>query len=220
MASSIDVYTPERLKEVLAGVRSSKRSGSERYDIRLGKHDAWAIFTIGTDGQFSCHSDYGDYNYWWSSIGSCTFKQFIVTLRDPDYLLGKVTGGRRTFNLRRTLQSWRDDIVEARKDQRITKDQARRLYDELDEDSAGEYYCTADLLQHHWHNNVFTGNDPESQRLYDRFSDLSPIYEYSYQERFWATVLFPAFQRVIATELEHDPRYTPLQMILPFDDKR
>ena len=60
-------------------------------------HGGWAKFIIDDDGYFSVVSDYGNYAFHWTAFGD-NFREFLLDI-SPDYLMGKLSNGKMSFDL-------------------------------------------------------------------------------------------------------------------------
>ena len=105
----------------------------EKYDIRWSRGE-WAVFTIdNATGLMQCHSSYGDWSYAWPNHGRKSFKLFILELeKDWYYLLDKVSD--EIFDFDETVKRWKKIIIDWRKQDECTKEQARKIYDFINED--------------------------------------------------------------------------------------
>lgn len=63
----------------------------------------WAHIIISPGGLLSIVSDYGNYAYIWTNHGCPSFKHFLAEMKDPDYFLNKLCGGRKEFDPTRSL---------------------------------------------------------------------------------------------------------------------
>lgn len=108
-----------------------KKSTCERYDMNWGD-GGWATITIDENGGvFNCQSDYGNYSYSWPNHGRETFKHFLIEIStSPDYLLGKVAE-RDWFNFDESLEKWKKEIINIRKSNECTRDEARDAWEFL-----------------------------------------------------------------------------------------
>lgn len=85
-----------------------------------------------------CYSSYGVYGHHWSSMGS-PFAEFIQGM-GADYLLSKI--GRKEADPDRVLKEVRRLIREARRENRITKDEAAEAYAEcrrIEDETTGAF---------------------------------------------------------------------------------
>jgi hypothetical protein len=62
---------------------SGRGEGLERFE--------WGTFVIGSDGYFSCVTDWGNYAFRWTSPG-CDIRKFLQgAVKDPDYFVKKLS---------------------------------------------------------------------------------------------------------------------------------
>lgn len=107
------------------------------YKIRLkkeGTYSGWADITIeewDRGGSFKCISDYGDYSYMWGSIGDECLREFLLDL-NKDYFMGKVRGNSRfMFDAEANTKKVFEEIVNLRRNNDISKEEARESWDDL-----------------------------------------------------------------------------------------
>lgn len=110
------------------------KSTSERYDIRTGRHNEWAIIMVDErGGLLNIQSDYGNYGYHWSNHGCKTFKHFLIKI-DTSYLINKIAPDQ-DFDAIATLKQFRDQAYQFirthRKELIYTRGQARALWEEV-----------------------------------------------------------------------------------------
>ncbi|KFX55810.1 hypothetical protein FDC50_15020 [Clostridium botulinum] len=150
-----------------------KKSTCEKYDIRFNRGE-WAFITIDeSTGLFQAHSSFGDYNYSWPYHGRKSFKHFILELADdPSYFLGKVAKDDYFYD-DETKENWKKKIIEDRRENYLNKEQARELWNIVEEI---EYYsaesCQRELCDNSivnelycepWYNfEVVTGCSPQA----------------------------------------------------------
>ena len=100
----------------------------------------WATFTVNEDtGSFSIESDWGNYSHRWpiDATGEPSMVAFIASCHS-EYILRKFAydqhrGFKSQFDIDRTLQGFRERVIECRKDEQLTKKEARQCWEELDE---------------------------------------------------------------------------------------
>lgn len=63
---------------------------TRRYDVRNDVGKWLGTFVVARDGMLSIRSEYGNYSYWWHSIGNDDFRAFLLGC-DDDYLLRKLS---------------------------------------------------------------------------------------------------------------------------------
>ena len=106
-----------------------EKSKCDKYVLRSKDQHWWAVFMISEDGFVSIQSDYGDYNYCWSSRGDQTIKEFLIDCND-DYLMGKLGMNLpKEFNGGKTAQRIKEDILRERKQRYIESNLARFYFD-------------------------------------------------------------------------------------------
>lgn len=122
-----------------------KKSTCERYDIKLKDSYGWAIITIDENGGlFNSQSDYGNYSYSWPNHGRKSFKHFLLELvNDKQYFLGKVADDGYYYQ-EKTEESWKQEVLRARKERELTKEEARELWDEIID---FDYYSSGEAIQ-------------------------------------------------------------------------
>ena len=102
-----------------------------RYDLRDQITKRWlGTVVVSEDGFLFCHTDYGDYNYYWGDAGS-DFVGFLLKI-DADYLLRKVSR-RDEYDGDKTLRNIRQRICELRRSGSLTKAEAREEWNRLSE---------------------------------------------------------------------------------------
>ena len=98
------------------------------YRLRQSKtSDGWADITIDGSGKqvrVSVSSDYGNWSYYWGACGN-NYKSFLIGL-DMHYVAGKTINDN-YFDLERTLKGIRSEILEHRREEELTKDEARKF---------------------------------------------------------------------------------------------
>lgn len=94
----------------------------------------WADIIIDDDGANSARiciaSDFGDWQRHWSHFGK-SFKEFLIKI-DIYYAAGKF-GANKHFMFEETMEGYRKDILQARKDDYLTAEAARTIYTELED---------------------------------------------------------------------------------------
>jgi hypothetical protein len=145
----------------------------------------WATFFVRDNGQLSIMSDYGDWNYWWHSFGD-DFKAFLCGLGD-DYIMDKLSCGKRELNFNKTIQNIKDNIVECRNSRDMDSDLALACWDEIE---ALEYCDDIDLFYAE-----MLMNCPDIMNLvYDNNASELPISrEYCYHLKAFVDKFWPMF---------------------------
>lgn len=120
------------------------------YKLRQGNMGlGWADITIRewpAGGSIDIQSDYGNYSYFWNSIGKRTFKEFLLGL-NPGYFFGKCMGKEYDVYDPEKTERWvKELVIERRKDGDLNKEEARDCWNEIqfiDFGSADAYYYSA-----------------------------------------------------------------------------
>jgi hypothetical protein len=162
----------------------------ELYRIRLEK-SGWADISIDDNdkaGRISIASDWGSWEYYWGSCGS-SFKEFISSL-NIHYVACKF-GEDKYINVEKSVFGWKKSVIEQRRDEEITSDFARLVYEEIKE--LEENCAPMDLVEAcRSQTNLleFSGYSP------DFVKEVSPRFK-----RFWEKV-FMHFQQHLKDEIE------------------
>jgi len=99
------------------------KSVSETWTMKVG-YD-YAIITINEKiGSFSVQSSYIDGSHIWTAIGNKSLKEFVCGL-DFDYMMGKLIGRGDYFYIDKTIESYKQHIIQERLGQSLSKDEAR-----------------------------------------------------------------------------------------------
>lgn len=167
-----------------------KNSDIQRYDIRVGYE--WATICITEGGLFLVESSYGVYGHWWSHHGRETFKHFLVELdRDHDYVMGKL--GRRTcFYADKTVVEIKRQVLEERRNQNFTKEQAREAFD------------IEDLIDYGTSQDLFVQAIYDHEQLKDMYQDYDALpirLEFDISLQMFMKEIFTAFVTSIRQEL-------------------
>ena len=112
------------------------KSKAEIYRIRNIENSwfAWADITIDENvesGRISISSDYGNWSYYWSSCG-CSFKEFLCGV-SIDYVAEKFRESH-WFDQEATIQHLKHIIIEQRKQDDLTEEEARSYYNLIETD--------------------------------------------------------------------------------------
>lgn len=110
---------------------SITKSKVECYKIRHTSGMYWADITIdsnGTTGRIQVASDYGDWQNYWGACG-CLFKQFLTEI-DMHYTAGKF-GESKWFDEQKTIQVYKQTIIEWRRNDDIDAERAREMWTEI-----------------------------------------------------------------------------------------
>jgi hypothetical protein len=156
------------------------KSTVECYKIRHPSGMYWADITIDASdrsGRIQIASDFGDYQRYWGACGK-SFKEFLCSL-DMHYAAGKF-GANDWFDHDKTIRGYKLSVIEYRRNESISKEEARKIYDEInDVDTKGGCTTSNELV------NYISGKDalmeffdymPEVTR------DITPQFR-----KFWAT---------------------------------
>lgn len=109
------------------------KSTVECYKIRHESGMYWADITIDAkerSGRIQIASDYGDYQYYWGACG-LDFKSFLSKL-DIYYTAGKM-GASDWFDHDGTIRRFKVDVLEQRRSDSLTQEEARAIFDEIEE---------------------------------------------------------------------------------------
>lgn len=105
-----------------------------RYDLPPVNGEGWGIFLLDSTGMFAAVTDYGNYAYCWTHHGETDFRKFVIDLeKSPGYLLGKVARHAYSYDGEKSLDLIKENILELRKDGSLTKEDARKEWDLLDD---------------------------------------------------------------------------------------
>lgn len=105
---------------------------AEKLEIRNERGEWQAtLFLDNERGQISIISQYGNFGYWWTSMGKGrTLKQFLIGC-DHDYIMTKFEHGQDSwFDSEATVKVIEMDIFRERRARSLSADQAREFYDE------------------------------------------------------------------------------------------
>lgn len=121
-------------KEMSAVLSMGKLSGPSdimvmRFTFRLDGD--YAVVTIDSTYLLSVHSSHGTWAYRWQDTGGkTTFLDHLLQMNTP-YLTGKLNSSRpEVFDEVATVRNITTDIIALRKSMHISKDLARKLYDD------------------------------------------------------------------------------------------
>lgn len=98
-----------------------------RYYLPSQKGEGFAEIVLCSSGFFGAVSDWGNYAFAWRHFGPDDFRAFVMGLGES-YLsskLGPQSGRQNQFDSEKSLRSIREHIIEARRANRLTKEQAR-----------------------------------------------------------------------------------------------
>ncbi len=98
------------------------------YQVRVqGRGSEWARIWITDDGCISIVSDYGNFGYWFGAP-ACEFRMFLMGCGD-DYLARKFAAGEEELDSHATEKAAKRLVLDERRAQRITREQARDEWD-------------------------------------------------------------------------------------------
>lgn len=120
-----------------------EKSICEKYVIHLDHLQGWAIIFLDKT-TVSIHSDYGNWSYSWTNHGCESLKRFLVQT-ELDYLGNKFCNGKTESDYKDSIKRIRQDVIQYRKEEYITKEEARDALDHLKNDDL-ELYSTNDDL--------------------------------------------------------------------------
>jgi len=111
------------------------REPSVTYKVRSIPEGGWADVNIRSwerGGSLMIQSDFGEYSHVWTSIGDCTFIEFLCDL-DKDYFLKKTRPkDYLVFDDEATVAAMKKDIVQQRRERYINADVAREAWNDVD----------------------------------------------------------------------------------------
>lgn len=113
-------------------IQTEQHGDLTRYYVRNSDW-GWGIIIIDPrNGMVLCYTDYGNYNYNWSHRGEQSIFQFIGKI-SFDYAMSKFLGAKQTVNVERTLLAFRKHVLEYRREESHTAEDAREMWDALNE---------------------------------------------------------------------------------------
>lgn len=117
--------------------RFQRKTGSEMFTASFANRSGWAILVLDEDTGFvSIQSDYGNWDFIWPPAchGRRSLKHFLCEADYP-YLAGKFFHGRgeEEFDFHGTVDKIKRDIIDARRGGEVGNENAREVYDEVDE---------------------------------------------------------------------------------------
>jgi len=123
------------------------KSTVECYKIRVTDGFAWADITIDANergGRICIASDYGNWQNYWGAAGS-DFKAFLGKISE-DYAASKF-GAEQQIDVQATVVMWKKDLLECRRAEDYTGDEARQIYDALEEVKHESHYTFVQAVQ-------------------------------------------------------------------------
>jgi hypothetical protein len=176
--------------------RSFKKGTCEVYQFHY-EPMGWAFFYLHefpNGGTLGIVSDWGNYSHMWGATGVKSLKHFLATCH-AEYIVNKLSYEkgrefREQFDNEKTLINFKKRILEDRRDDRIDREEARDLWNDLvdwsPDGSAEEWY--------------YTMPDSLSKRYPDPF-EWAFVYATSPTYKYLETNLIPFFQRHLKKEL-------------------
>jgi hypothetical protein len=163
----------------------------ECYKIRHESGMYWADITIDVtsdrSGRISISSDYGNYANYWGACGR-GFKQFLIDL-NLEYTADKF-GADRWFDLESTLKTYKNRVLEIRKEERMGADVAREIWTQIQE--LEDCSNISEFEARMW-------DKSKLMWMYDHCPDIN--YDITPQfKKFWKTV-WPIFIDAIMAEI-------------------
>ena len=175
------------------------KNTTETYSLR-GDKCLWAKINLDINQQsvnVMISSDYGSYNYYWTHCGISP-KKFLISL-DMHYAMKKLMGG--TDNLYQPdwesrSVSLKKIIIEARRDNRLSKDEAKKAWREIVDimhDSNDENLYYERIWHHELADKLFYDMEdiPADTKLKSSVTD------------FWEDIWIP-FTKYLKTEIEQE----------------
>jgi len=182
---------------------------AKSYSFQFEKGYSWAIYTVNDHtGEFSIQSDWGDYTYRWDirhlgkTDGRLTTLHEFLTHAESHYIVKKFAQNkhhtfRKEFDDAATKTDLLNSICERRREQEITKDDAREAWSEIHE--------TWDMYLNGHSDSVaktilLWENLPESvSKLFDDFHEWM-VYGASREFLFCEKKLVPFFQKFLRSK--------------------
>ena len=158
-----------------------------RYSLPNDKPmEGWAVILMDDTGMFMAVSDFGDYCYKWTHHGMDDFRKFMLKI-EAGYFCGKVSS-RTEFQADRTKKAALKFLLELRRDNCWTKDEARKEWDMIQ---------TVDF------------DNEEERNEWVRNSDMDEAYEffemdYPSDVKYFAQRILPRLAEVIKAQLEEE----------------
>ncbi|NDV94852.1 hypothetical protein D0T84_07960 [Dysgonomonas sp. 521] len=175
------------------------KSQCELYKIRHQSGMYWADITLDykdKTGRIQIASDYGSWQNYWGACG-CSFKEFLTKI-DMWYFAGKV-GESDWFDSDATHKRIKKDIIESRRGNDISEDEARDLWDVVNDMFID--ICGKESYWHHAYDNDKLWRFYREPYAYPCITDISPQFK-----RFWneAWVVFINQIKEEITDLQLD----------------
>jgi hypothetical protein len=162
----------------------------ECYRLRHSSGMYWADITVdanGNTGRLQIASDYGSWQYYWGACGR-TFKEFLLQVH-IGYVAGRF-GEDHHFDCEKTIAFNKKIVLDWRKQEGCTQDQARKMWDEL---SSMTDCTTSESFARSWY------DQDALPEFFDEHPDIRTSISPQFQA-FWENV-WPAFCAQIRQEL-------------------
>ena len=166
----------------------------ERYYFRF-ENGNWAQIYIDSEhNTLMCQSTFGDYGYpYWHPAKTETFKDFLIGMEnEKQYLLEKVA--KKEFDLDLTVQNWKAQIIEWRRSENCTKNQAREMWDVIND--LADSGANASELYHNLE------DYPTFREVCSDWWDGAIASDYTIDAYAFADIVFPALVEVLKKEKE------------------
>jgi hypothetical protein len=164
-----------------------------RYDLPSVNHEGWAVVVIDTNGYFSTVSDYGNYAYWWGSMGVDDLREFLVRC-NADYVRCKLDPSR-VLDGRRTEAGLRGIVLRARRRRKIDAYDAREAWERASVDDA--------VAVHDWFSN-YPGTLPDD--YYEAYHEMPNPQVVAFTER-----VLPRLQAALRVELAEEEKKSTME---------
>jgi hypothetical protein len=167
-----------------------RRKEYHNQEYRIGDN----LFIINErTGMFKANTDFGNYQYYWTSYGE-SYKHFLVGLKsDRHYTLGKLVNGMTEVDYDTTITEWKETLKEYRKEKCINKSQFREAIEYLSDNINTD--MSKDTLEHLWYD--YCSNNDITDCPWESFNVSTKYIENV--EKFWK--LFLEFLEVLSKEI-------------------
>lgn len=195
--------------------RVTKSNDFEVYHVRAGYHDQeWATIAIkgwqmAPDaycsepreiGEILIHSSYGSWAYQWGHLG-VPFKPWLAKARDKQYIAGKFLGDKAyEFDGEKTVRELRRSVIERRKHGGFDKDQARSVWDWIEENESELESSAHDFVNRMYDGARDTEVGGRAEQFFEEPWDRLATSLNRPFDNFWQQV-WPAFQQALREEM-------------------
>lgn len=100
-----------------------------QYDLPPVKGEGWATIILREDGYFSTVSDYGNYAFRWTSIGSKDFREFLLNSDKDWYYFAKKLKSDTHTDSKASIKSLLQELLSRRRRQEISKESTRSVFE-------------------------------------------------------------------------------------------